>query len=90
VNRHSIGIFASSTRSYFQHLEKRILDLRERGIEADLIIFHPYDAGAWGFDRMPPEVNDRVLRYLVARLAAFRNLWWSFANEYDLMIDQKT
>lgn len=71
---------------YFQHLEKRILDLRARGIEADLIIFHPYDYGAWGFDRMPPEVNDRYLTYLVARLAAFRNIWWSFANEYDLFI----
>ena len=71
---------------YFQHLEKRILDLRARGIEADLIIFHPYDYGAWGFDRMPAEVNDRYLRYLVARLSAFRNLWWSFANEYDLFI----
>ena len=71
---------------YFQHLEQRILDLRNRGIEADLIIFHPYDYGAWGFDRLPAEVNDRYLRYLVARLAAFRNIWWSFANEYDLFI----
>jgi hypothetical protein len=72
---------------YFQHLEKRILDLRARGIEADLIIFHPYDYGAWGFDRLPAAVNDRLLYYLVARLAAFRNIWWSFANEYDLFID---
>lgn len=71
---------------YFQHLEKRILDLGARGIEADLIIFHPYDYGAWGFDRLPAEVNDRYLRYLVARLSAFRNIWWSFANEYDLFI----
>jgi hypothetical protein len=71
---------------YFQHLEKRILDLRARGIEADLIIFHPYDYGAWGFDRLPAEVNDRLLRYLVSRLGAFRNVWWSFANEYDLFI----
>ncbi len=70
--------------AYFQHLEQRILDLQARGIEADLIIFHPYDGGAWGFDRMPAEVNDRYLKYLVARLASFRNLWWSFANEYDL------
>ncbi len=69
---------------YFRHLEQRILDLRRRGIEADLIVFHPYDMGAWGFDRMPAEVNDRYLHYLVARLGAFRNLWWSFANEYDL------
>ncbi|MFZ6029245.1 MAG: DUF5605 domain-containing protein [Chloroflexota bacterium] len=71
--------------AYFQHLEKRILDLRERGIEADLILFHPYDNGQWGFDRMPADANDRYLQYLVARLSAFRNVWWSFANEYDLM-----
>lgn len=69
---------------YFQHLEKRILDLRKRGIEADLILFHPYDFGAWGFDRLPREVNDRLLHYLIARLGAIRNVWWSFANEYDL------
>jgi hypothetical protein len=71
---------------YFQRLEKRILDLQRRGIEADLIVFHPYDNGAWEFDRLPPEVNDRYLKYLVARLAAFRNLWWSFANEYDVFV----
>jgi len=76
--------FSRFNPEYFQHLEKRILDLQQRGIEADLILFHPYDSGAWGFDRMPAEVNDRYLTYLVARLAAFRNLWWSFANEYDL------
>jgi hypothetical protein len=72
---------------YFQHLEQRILDLQKRGIEADLIVFHPYDYGAWGFDRMPAAVNDRYLKYLVARLGALRNLWWSFANEYDLFLD---
>jgi hypothetical protein len=70
---------------FFQHLERRILELRELGIEADLILFHPYDFGAWGFDRMPRGVNERYLKYIVARLSAFRNVWWSFANEYDLM-----
>jgi hypothetical protein len=69
---------------FFRHLEQRILDLRARGIQADLIVFHPYDMGAWGFDRLPAAVNDRYLRYLIARLGALRNLWWSFANEYDL------
>lgn len=72
--------------AYFKHLEQRILDLRARGIEADLILFHPYDYGAWGFDRMPAAVNDRLLHYLVARLGSFRNIWWSFANEYDLFV----
>jgi hypothetical protein len=74
--------------AYFQHLERRILDLRAMGVEADLILFHPYDFGAWGFDRMPSDVNDRYLQYLTARVSAFRNVWWSFANEYDLMIER--
>lgn len=70
---------------FFRHLEQRIAQLRALGIEADLILFHPYDEGHWGFDRMPPEADHRYLRYVVARLAAFRNVWWSLANEYDLM-----
>ncbi len=77
--------FTRFNPEYFRRLEKRVLDLQRLGIEADLIIFHPYDFGAWGFDHLPPEVNDGYLRYLVARLAAFRNVWWSFANEYDFM-----
>ena len=58
-------------------------DLLALGIEADIILFHPYDR--WGFSAMPAEVDDRYLRYLVARLAAYRNVWWSMANEWDLM-----
>ena len=68
---------------FFQHLEKRVLDLQALGIEADLILFHPYDR--WGYASMPAEVNDRYLRYTVARLAAYRNVWWSLANEWDLV-----
>jgi hypothetical protein len=58
------------------------------GIEADIILLHPYDVGHWGFDRMPDEVDDRYLRYIVSRLAAFRNVWWSLANEYDFMTEK--
>ncbi len=68
---------------FFRHFEKRVGDLRDLGIEADLILFHPYDR--WGYAKMEPETDDRYLRYIVARLAAYRNVWWSFANEYDLM-----
>jgi hypothetical protein len=32
--------------------------------------------------------DDRYVRYLVARLAAFRNVWWSLANEYDFIRDE--
>jgi hypothetical protein len=69
--------------AFFRHLEKRVGDLQQLGIEADLILFHPYDN--WGYSKMPPEGDDRYLRYIVARLAAYRNVWWSMANEYDFM-----
>jgi Domain of unknown function (DUF5060)/Protein of unknown function (DUF4038)/Domain of unknown function (DUF5605) len=69
--------------AFFAHLEHRIQDLAARGIEADLILFHPYDR--WGYASMPPEADDRYLRYLLARLSAHRNVWWSIANEWDLM-----
>ena len=68
---------------YFQRLEKRLLQLQAAGIEADCILFHPYDA--WGYKAMPDEVDDFYLRYTVARLSAFRNVWWAIANEYDLV-----
>lgn len=75
--------FSKFDPAYWRHLEKRIMQLQKMGIEADLILFHPYDR--WGFSQMAHEDNLKYLRYLVARLAAFRNVWWSFANEYDLM-----
>jgi hypothetical protein len=68
---------------FFRHFEQRVRDLRELGIEADIILFHPYDR--WDFAKMDAKTDDRYLRYIVARLAAYRNVWWSFANEYDLM-----
>jgi len=71
--------------AFFQHLEKRIDDLNKIGIEADLILFHPYDKGRWGFDAMSNDLNIRYIKYLEARLASFRNVWWSIANEWDLV-----
>jgi len=74
---------------FFRHLEQRIAQLRDMNIECDLILFHPYDVGHWGFDRMDAASDDRYLRYVVARLAAFRNIWWSMANEFDFMKTKK-
>jgi hypothetical protein len=68
---------------FFQHLEQRVGQLAAMGIEADLILFHPYDN--WGYASLPAEVNERYLRYTVARLAAYRNVWWSMANEWDFV-----
>ena len=75
--------FTRFNPAFFQHLEKCVGELRDRGVEADLILFDPYDKGRWGFDRMAADVDDRYVRYMVARLAAYRNVWWSLSNEYD-------
>lgn len=68
---------------FFQHMEKRIDDLKNLGVEADVIIFHPYDKGHWGFDSLGKEHDLRYIKYLTARLSSFRNVWWSMANEFD-------
>ena len=68
---------------YFRHLEKAVIRLGEIGIEADIIILHPYDR--WGFSQMTREEDIRYFRYLACRLGVFRNVWWSLANEYDIL-----
>lgn len=75
--------FTRPNPAFFAHLEKRIAELCAMEIEADLILFHPYDR--WGYATMSPEADDRYLRYVLARLSAYRNIWWSLANEFDLM-----
>jgi hypothetical protein len=65
------------------------MDLQKLGIQADVILFHPYDDGHWGFDRMGADNDDRYLRYVLARLSAYRNVWWSLANEWDYVKTKK-
>ena len=77
--------FRKPNHEYFQAFENRVADLMDRGIEADVILFHPYDSGHWGIDSGMNEDDALLyLRYLVARLSSFRNVWWSLANEYDI------
>jgi hypothetical protein len=68
---------------YFRHYEKRLAQLRDLGIEADLILFNPY--GKWGFEKMDAAGDERYVRYIVARFGAYRNVWWSLANEWDFL-----
>ena len=68
---------------YFARLERRVSELAAIGVEADLVLFHAYDR--WGFSDLGPAADDRYVRYVVRRLAAFPNVWWSMANEYDLL-----
>jgi hypothetical protein len=75
--------FTRFNPEYFRHLEKRVEQLRDLGIEADVILFNPY--GKFGFETMDAAADERYVRYVVARLGAYRNVWWSLANEYDFL-----
>ena len=68
---------------YWDRLDKCLLALREMNIEADVILFHPYDR--WGFSKLGMQRNLQYLKYAVARLSAYRNVWWSLANEYEVV-----
>jgi len=75
--------FARFNPKHFRHLDWCVEQLRALGVEADLILLHPYDR--WGFSCMSREEDERYIRYMVARYGAYRNVWWSLANEYDLL-----
>jgi len=75
--------FTRFNPNHFQLFEKHILDLMALGIEADIIVMHPYDC--WGFSRMSIAEDDLYWNYVINRFSAYRNVWWSFANEYDHM-----
>lgn len=75
--------FTRFVPEYFRRIEKRIGDLKKLGIEADLILLHPYDR--WGFALMPYWAEELYYRYVTARFGAYRNVWWSQANEYEYM-----
>lgn len=68
--------------AYFRNIEEAITDLDKLGIEADLILFHPYDR--WGFSMMSREEDELYLKYVIARFACYKNVWWAMANEWDL------
>ena len=68
---------------YWQQLDRQIDALADLGIQADLILFHAYDR--WGFSNLGAVADDRYVAYLVRRLQAHATVWWSLANEYDLL-----
>ena len=72
--------------AYWNMLEDAIVRLGELGIQCDLILFHPYDR--WGFSKFSEKEDLIYLDYLLRRLSAFPNVWWSLSNEYDLVEDK--
>ncbi len=71
---------------FWDNLEAVIKRLDEMEIECDLILFHSYDH--WGFATMGREDNLRYLEYCLERLGDLDNVWWSLANEYDLLLSE--
>lgn len=80
--------FTKFNCEHFRHIEQTILELQRIGIEADIIVMHPYDR--WGFSMMDKQMDDLYWKYVIARLSHFRNIWWSLANEYDLLFSKTT
>jgi hypothetical protein len=68
--------------AFFRNFDRRVEQLMEMGVQADVILFHPYDI--WGYFKMGHELNERYVRYMIARISAYRNVWWSLANEWDI------
>lgn len=70
---------------FWRTVEGHVAAMAAMGVNADLILFHPYDGGHWGLDCNPEEVDHAYIRYAAARLSAFSNVWWSMANEWSLL-----
>ena len=70
---------------FFKHLDECVMKLGELNIQADIILFHPYDHDKWKFNGMRFDQDKRYLRYVCARLSSHHNVWFSLANEYDLI-----
>jgi hypothetical protein len=68
--------------AYFRRYEDRLRRLGALGIQADVVLYHPYDARR-GYSDMARADDERYVRYVAARFGAFRHVWWSMANEYD-------
>ncbi|MDO4622020.1 MAG: DUF4038 domain-containing protein [Eubacteriales bacterium] len=69
--------------TYWDRLEARIAQMDRMGMQCDIILFHSYDR--WGFAKLSMKQTRDYLEYLTRRLAAYPNVWWSLANEYDIM-----
>lgn len=82
--------------AFYREVEDGVRQLQAMGVEADLILFVPYFDLFPGssFPSGPPsqmgaENDEWYVRYAVSRLSAFANVWWTLANEYDLLKVQK-
>ncbi|MCW5950682.1 MAG: DUF5060 domain-containing protein [Propionibacteriaceae bacterium] len=71
--------------TFFANLDRRVEQLDELGIQAQLVLFHECDKPEWGFSRMTPAQDDFYVAYLARRYAAYQNIWWEPAKEWDIL-----
>ena len=67
--------------AYLRKLDEMVQYMSSKGVLAELILTNPYFANR---EFGTAEQNDRFLRYLVARYAAWPNVIWCMANEWGL------
>jgi hypothetical protein len=77
---------------YWRRMESVIQSLQDIGVEADVIFFNLYDQeypaglscmGGRNATTYDTAADVLFLKYIVARLASFRNVWWSMSNEWN-------
>jgi len=87
ARKEQVNDYARPNYAFFRNFDRRISQLKDMGIQADVILFHSYDR--WGYAKMGQENDVRYVKYMIARIGAYRNVWWSLANEWDLMLNKK-
>ncbi len=70
--------------AYWNKLDEVLAYLDSKGMVAELTIFHPYNQNnVFGTDAQ----NDRFLKYVVARYAAYHNVTWNLSYEWVIADD---
>lgn len=75
--------FSRPNITYWRKFDHLVECLEQMEIQCDLIFFHFYDR--WGFSTMTVEDRVAYIRYVCARYGAYAHIWWSLANEWDLL-----
>ncbi len=79
-DRDHLNLTQYNGSTYWQKLDEIVAYMDSKGVVADLIITNPYRSNRmFGTDTQ----NDRFINYVVSRYAAYDNVVWNLANEFD-------
>jgi hypothetical protein len=69
---------------FFEGLDKLLLMMKNKGMNAELILLNFYRLPFTNTKQWTPDRERRWLKYLLARYAAFSNIFmWTISNEYE-------